>query len=176
MIDKNEPAPNLSAPIPGQAMTAPLGDRPWQKPPRFPTAEQALSFYVDRLTEDKQSEQLMDILELGVPVDTLVDTLQLGGVMEGLHSVDVGIVITPAIAELVSRMADLAEVEYTLTSVNEEDELPSKTEIALGMKHLKEKPKGIQITKDVSKEEEEDNAVQENVIEDKPRGLMSRGI
>lgn len=139
----------MDAPIPGQAMTAPLGDRPWQKPPRFPTAEQALSFYVDRLTEDKQSAQLMDLLELGVPVDTLVDTLQLGGVMEGLHSVDVGIVITPAIAELVSQMADAAEVEYTLTSEDESDSLPTKSEIALGMKHLKEKPRGIQILQDV---------------------------
>jgi len=170
MLDKNAPAPLLDAPIPGQSLTSPLGDRPWQRPPRFPTAEQALNFYVERLTEDKQNSQLMDLLELGVPIDSLVDTLQLGGVMEGLHTVDVGIIITPAIAELVEQMAKAAEVDYTLTSEEVEDTLPTKSEIALGIRNLNEKPKGIQIVD----EQEEEVTVDEAVEEEKPRGLMAR--
>ena len=58
VLDKNAPAPMLDAPIPGQGMTAPLGGRPWQQPPRFPTAEQALSFYVDKISEERQTDQL----------------------------------------------------------------------------------------------------------------------
>tara|TARA_R110001606_G_scaffold332223_1_gene480059 strand:+ start:21 stop:563 length:543 start_codon:yes stop_codon:yes gene_type:complete len=172
VLDKNAPAPMLDAPIPGQGMTAPLGGRPWQQPPRFPTAEQALSFYVDKISEERQTDQLMDLLELGVPIDTLVDTLQLGGVMEGLHSVDVGIILTPALAETVEQMAKAADVDYTLTSEDEKDTLPTKSEVALGMKYLKEKPRGILI------DDLKDNPVEETeeapVPEEKSMGLMAR--
>ncbi len=170
MYDESKTAPVLDAPIPGQGLTAPLGDRPWQRPPRFPTAEGALSFYVERLTGERQSEELMDLLELGVPVDTLVDTLQLGGVMEGLHSVDVGIVISPALAEVVSRMAEAAEVDYVLVSEDNLDAAPTKTSIALGLDKLRQKQKGIEI---VDKKEMPDDVVEEPV-EEEPKGLMAR--
>ena len=101
MFDDSTPAPMLDAPTPGMSLTAPLSDRPWQKPPQLPTAEQALSFYVERLTADEQVPKMLDLLEIGIPVDTLVDTIQLGGVMEGVHSVDVGIIISPALSELI---------------------------------------------------------------------------
>mgnify|MGYP003110732819 FL=1 len=169
MLDKNAPAPSLDAPIPGQSLTAPLGDRPWQRPPRFPTAEQALNFYVDRLTSDRENGELMDLLELGVPIDSLVDTLQLGGVMEGLHSVDVGIIITPALAELVEQMAKSTDTEYTLTSEEIEETLPTKSEVALGIKHLKDNNMGPLI-----KEEEKKVLDEEPVKEEQPRGLMAR--
>jgi hypothetical protein len=114
----------------------------------------------------------MDLLQLGVPIDTLVDTLQLGGVMEGLHSVDVGIIITPAIAELVEQMAKSAEVDYTLTSEDEEETLPTKSEIALGVRHLNEKANGITLKEeDIA---EELMQVEEDVSTEEPRGLMAR--
>lgn len=170
MLDKNTPKPALDAPIPGQSLTAPLGDRPWQKPAKFPTPEQALAFYVDRIGQDRQINQIVDLLELGVPVDTLVDTMQLAGVMEGLHSVDTGIIITPALAEVVKQIADGAEIDYTFTSEEIEDTLPTDSEIAVGIRHLNDKQKGITI-----KEEEpivEEPAAEEE--ETKPRGLMAR--
>ena len=43
MLKRNEPAPALDAPIPGQSLTAPVGDRPWQRPAALPTPEQALA-------------------------------------------------------------------------------------------------------------------------------------
>ena len=45
----------------------------------------------------------MDILDNGVPVNTLVDIIQQGGVMEGVHSLDVGIIIAPALTEVISK-------------------------------------------------------------------------
>jgi hypothetical protein len=169
MLDKNTPKPALDAPIPGQSLTAPLGDRPWQKPAKFPTPEQALAFYVDRIGQDRQINQIVDLLELGVPVDTLVDTMQLAGVMEGLHSVDTGIIITPALAEVVKQIADGAEIDYTFTSEEIEDTLPTDSEIAVGIRHLNDKQNGITI-------KEEEPIVEEPAEEEetKPRGLMAR--
>jgi len=156
----------LDAPIPGQGMTAPLGDRPWQRPAQFSTPEQALSFYISKITQDRQASQMMDILEMGVPVDTLVDTVQLGGVMEGLHSVDVGMIIAPALIEAISGMADKAGVKYTRESTDIDEEAPMGSEIALTLTKMRE-------GKDMPKEAPVEKVVEE-VTEEEPTGLMAR--
>jgi hypothetical protein len=166
MKNKNAPAPMLDAPIPGQGMTAPLGDRPWQRPAQFSTPEQALSFYISKITQDRQASQMMDILEMGVPVDTLVDTVQLGGVMEGLHSVDVGMIIAPALIEAISGMADKAGVKYTRESTDIDEEAPMGSEIALTLTKMRE-------GKDMPKEAPVEKVVEE-VTEEEPTGLMAR--
>ena len=39
-------------------------------------------------------------MEMGVPLTVLANTIQLASVMEGVHTVDVGILIIPIIVEL----------------------------------------------------------------------------
>jgi len=172
MFNKNAPAPTLDAPIPGQGMTAPLGDRPWQKPPRFTTPEQALEFYVNSVTQENQVDQMLDILELGVPIDTLVDTMQLGGVMEGLHSVDVGMLIAPALVEVVSQIATKAGVKHTVESQPQDTTVPSKSSLALALQDLKQQDSGIAMSDSISEDTETDTDVE--VPEEEPTGLMAR--
>lgn len=170
MQSRNDPAPSLDAPIPGQGLTAPLGGRPWQRPPQFNTADAALAFYLDRISGERQVSQMLDVLELGVPVDSLVNMMTLGGVMEGLHSADVKSIIEPALAEAVANIAEEAGVEYKLLSDDVGDDKPTQAEVALIAQKAKEKRTGITI-KDIvepeasPEEEQEDNS---------PRGLMSR--
>ena len=132
----DKPSPVLDAPIPGQGMTAPLGGRPWQQPPRYNTPEKALSFYVNRISGDKEVEKLLDLIELGVPVDTLVDSLQLGGVMEGLHSVDTGILIAPALMETVNQIGLKAGLKPVMPNEEDDPKKSSDAEIALQLKKL----------------------------------------
>ena len=165
MLKRNEPAPALDAAIPGQSLTAPVGDRPWQRPAALPTPEQALAFYVERITDDRQASQMLDLLEMGVPVDTLVDTMQLGGVMDGLHSVDVGMVIAPALAEIIGDMADQAGVEHTKLSTEEREGKPMQSEIALTLNDISNAD---------MKMEQEPQKAPEPQEEEQPRGLMAR--
>tara|TARA_E500000318_G_C3568556_1_gene216764 strand:+ start:2168 stop:2587 length:420 start_codon:yes stop_codon:yes gene_type:complete len=115
--------PDFTAPIPGQVLTAPTGDRPWQKPPQLTTVDEVAQFYIERLTADQMSVQIMDLLEMGLPVDTLSDGFQLGGVMEGIHSVDTGVLVAPIIMELISQMAEAANIDYKLIDEDEEQEI-----------------------------------------------------
>jgi len=173
MFDDSTPAPMLDAPTPGMSLTAPLGDRPWQKPPQLPTAEQALSFYVERLTADEQVPKMLDLLEIGIPVDTLVDTIQLGGVMEGVHSVDVGIIISPALSELISQIATKAGVEHKLEGEEVDPDAASQTEIALQLKKLQEqKENGLDLTEEINENIEQ----VEEMPEEAPSGLMARRV
>lgn len=151
---------SMDAPIPGQSLTAPLGDRPWQKPARYSTPDEALAFYIDRITRPERANELLDILDNGVPVNTLVDILQQGGVMEGVHSLDVGIVIAPALAEVISNMAEAAEVDYTKMPEEKDKKTANKSEILFA---LKEDPQELQPEIDIEPE-----------VEEEPKGLMAR--
>lgn len=119
--------PMLDAPIPGQSLTAEPGARPWEKPARYSTVEDALSFYVDNLSQPKKMANLLDKIEEGAPLTLIADSLQTIGVMRGLHSLDVGILITPVLIEFMKASADQAEVDYSVgiednDIANEEDE------------------------------------------------------
>ena len=105
-------APLLDGPIPGQNLTAELGSRPWQTPPQFTTVEEALDYYIPRLQADEVTGQLLDVLEMGVPVTTVANTMQLASVMEGKHSVDVGMLVLPVLIEMIMLIADTAGIEY----------------------------------------------------------------
>ena len=70
----------FDAPIPGESLTHELGARPWQSPPQYATVEDALDFYIPRFANEEVVKQLLDVLNMGVPVTTLANTIQLGNV------------------------------------------------------------------------------------------------
>jgi len=166
MLNGQQAPMAMDAPIPGQSLTAPLGDRPWQNPPQYSTVEQAIQYYMPRLTSDRMAGRLMDMLEMGVPIDTVVDTIQLGGVMEGIHSVDVGMLVSPVLAEAIEQMAKSAEVSYKLMGDETDREAPDDSEIALAMMEAA-KSKGESMTEEPVQEAEV-------VEEPQPTGLMAR--
>lgn len=145
-----------SGPVAGMGLTAELGGRPWQSPPKYSTPEQALEYYLPRLTSPDSYDELLDVLELGVPITAIADSLQTGGVMQGLHTVDVGILITPVIMEMLAYIGDDAGIEYNLgtdTPVNEDKIRDSQ--IALAMRKARERiPEAVEEAKEGDQEQE----------------------
>jgi len=84
--------------------------------------------------------------------------------MQGVHSIDVGILINPILVEFMKGMADIAEVEYNLGD-KDKDEEPDPQLLQLAMKELKE-------SEDVIEQASTDT--QEEMIEEEPQGLMAR--
>ncbi len=103
---------SFDRPIPGMGMTFEVGSRPWQTPPELTTVEQATDYYIERMNTDQFKAQLIDVMDMGVPLTTLANTIQLASVMEGLHTVDVGILMIPIIVELLVTIADSQGVKY----------------------------------------------------------------
>ena len=104
--------PTFDAPIPGMSLTHELGARPWQQPHQFPDVESAVDYYMARMTSEEFIDQLIDILEMGVPITVIANTMQLTSVMEGKHSIDVSMLITPLLIELMMMLAESAGIEY----------------------------------------------------------------
>jgi hypothetical protein len=165
-----ESTPTFDAPIPGQSLTAELGARPWQSPPQYATVDEAIQYYMDRMTSDEFMDQIIDVVEMGVPLASIANTVQLAGVMDGLHSVDVGIMVTPVLVEMMMFMAESAGVEYVTGLDNPEKGKISKTKMAKILQELErevgemDEPETIEELK-VSESDGEEEA---------PKGLMAR--
>jgi hypothetical protein len=163
------PTPSFDYPIPGQGMTAEVGSRPWQNPPQYTTVEQALEFYIPRLVSDDIYDSLLDSMELGIPLTTMADSMQSTAVMQGLHTIDVGILAIPVIIEMLAFIGDDAGIEYTLgTDAPIDEDKISESKIALAMKRMREKlPEALE-------ESKEEEVVEE--AEAQPSGLMARRV
>jgi len=157
--------PSFDAPIPGQSLTAELGARPWQSKPQYPTVDEAIDYYMERMSSEEFMIQLADVLESGVPVTILANTIQMAGVMEGKHTIDVGMLVLPMLMEMIMMVGDSAGVKY---DNGLEDKNKPKTRDSLIAKVINtysEEIEGVNFSTD--KTEVED------IIEE-PKGLMAR--
>jgi len=114
--------PNFNKPQIGIGMTPELGSRPWQSPPQLVKVEEVIDYYVTRMSDEEASLKIGNILDLGVPVTTLSNTIMLGNVMEGLHTLDTGILALPAMMEFIMMVGDAQEIDY-VTGVEDDGEV-----------------------------------------------------
>ena len=165
MVDVLEPM--IDAPIAGQSLTAELGNRPWQQPPQYTTVEEALEFYVPRLTNPEMLDDLLNVMETGIPLTTLANAIQSSGVMEGKHSLDIGILIMPVLMETMAYLAEEAGIEYEAgTNKRIGSDKPSDAAVARALAMVRKK-------KDKQPEKPEEEQV-EMELEEPSGGLMSR--
>jgi hypothetical protein len=160
--------PRLDAPRPGMSMTHELGARPWQQPAKLTTTDEVVQDYLMRMQDDSFIKQLIGVLESGVPVTTLANTVQLAGVMEGRHSIDTGMLVIPVLMEMMMLIGDKAGVKYNTGMEKDESE---ETKDALIASVLEEMEKDLD-EKDVNlfNEEEEQSTETDN----ESMGLMAR--
>ena len=111
----------FNAPIPGQSLTAELGSRPWQKPPQLTTVEEVINYYSDKFLEPKVSSDLVTMMSDDIPITVIVDSTMLANVMEGKHTIDVGMLVAPFLVEMCSFLGDEAGIKYT-TGLDEEED------------------------------------------------------
>ena len=160
---RNKDNPLLDAPIPGQSLTTEPGNRPWENPPQYTTVEDTIQFYMKRFSDPEMGSRVLDILEDSkVPITVLVEVITMGGVMQGLHTIDVGIMVTPILVEFIVGMAKKAGVEHTVGTETEDSVQPELLRSAIS-----ELPENIDAVDDLLAKDEP--------AEEKPKaGLMQR--
>ena len=160
--------PRFDAPRPGMAMTHELSARPWQQPARLTTTDEVVQDYLLRMQDTSFVKQLVGVLESGVPVTTLANTIQLAGVMEGRHSIDTGMLVIPVLMEMIMLIGDKAGIKYNTGMDRDEKTETEDSVIASVLEELEQ-----DLNKDssiITSEEEEQSTETEN----EPMGLMSR--
>tara|TARA_R110000824_G_scaffold267713_2_gene456522 strand:+ start:517 stop:1029 length:513 start_codon:yes stop_codon:yes gene_type:complete len=164
--------PRFEAPIAGMSMTHEVGARPWQTPPQYSSVEEALQYYIPRMEDDAFTDNLLNVIEMGMPLTTLANTIQLAGVMENRHTVDVGILIIPVLIEMMQLVAEAEGIEYVTGMEKDNDAATKDSAIAAALVGLKD---------NLSSEptEENDEMLEDEVTNDTesmPSGLMARRV
>ena len=110
----------LSAPIPGMSLTTEPGNRPWEQPPQLTKLSEVVDYYTDRLTEPELVDALMDAISNDAPIHETVMGLVNYSVMNGIHSVDTGMMVSVVVVEMIKALAELNGIGYILTSDDKE--------------------------------------------------------
>jgi hypothetical protein len=159
--------PRITAPIPGQSLTGEPRQYAWERPPEYDTPEEALKFYLPKITDDETVDDIHLVLESGFPLSTLVKGIYMNGVMDGLHSIDVG----------------TNQIEFKEVPVSETERLEEKERRRLELsverflEQTKDEDEGTQFVMGATQAAQQDMPVQEEMPqqEEQPSGgLMSR--
>ena len=168
MIRKQPP---LDGPIPGQSLTTEPGARPWENPPQLSTVSEAAEFYLERLSEPSEMATLLDKIEEGAPLTLIADTFQELGVMKGIHTLDVGILVTPVLIEFMKAISEQEEIEYVIGTEDgaEEGDAELATSVAKEVTQTKKPVDALMKDEPIPVEED-----MEPSSSDGGKGLMSR--
>lgn len=127
------PRSMFNTPIPGNSLTVPPKSRPWERPPEAASVEEALSFYMTRLADQEIIDDFMVALESGIPMKPMVEALYMSHVMRGIHTLDVGILIAPALTEFFSAVADSYDIKYKYTKRDPKEAMAEKERTRITM-------------------------------------------
>ena len=153
--------PTFDAPIAGMSLTHELGARPWQSPAQYSTVDEAIRYYIERFQDNESEKSLLDVLELGVPVSIIANTIQLSSVMEGKHNIDVGLLVLPVLMELIMYIGDKNKVKYD-SGLKRGNTGVRDSLVARAIKEFKEE------------DSKEKPVEEEQAMVEKPKGLMAR--
>jgi hypothetical protein len=187
----------FSAPIPGQSLTDEPKNYPWERPPEINDPREAIKFHIDGINRPEALDNIIEMLQIGVPVNALAETALTTAQMEGIHSVDVSLIIGDVIKEELISIAEEAGIDYTTGDEPSEADIKEREEeqvLALLRKKIgaaDEMDAGVEMmqqTADMMADEEEPqedieaeaepmmmDQEQEETMPQEPRGLMAKG-
>ena len=103
-MDQFKEAPNnpFDAPVPGQGLTDKPGNYPWEHPPQFTNTSEAADFVWDKLTQPQFAEQVIAMLDSGIPVEAIGRIIVFAGFTEGKWTPDVAFIIAEPIMKMIA--------------------------------------------------------------------------
>ena len=186
----------FDGPIPGQSLTDEPGNYPWERPPLHADPMDALEVYMEKLGNEEVIDDVTDMLDLGVPINTVAGAMLTMGVGEGLHTVDVKFILKPLVAAHIQSLADVIGVDYKVSMADYRDKDAEKAEkrkkilsaklmdkldvepskMDEGEKIMQEAQQTLEaMPKQEEPMQEQEEPMQEEMQQEAPTGLMAKG-
>lgn len=109
----------FDAPIPGQSLTDTPGNYPWEHPPRMLQPEMVLDILWERLTTKESLEEIITMLDAGIPVEAIVRVITFAGFTKGEFTPDVGFLIVQPLMEMITAIGVRAKVKNLRISLSD---------------------------------------------------------
>lgn len=104
----------LHQPIPGISLTGAPGNAPWEQPPKHTSIDEVVDYYSDRLVDEDMIVNVIDVIKRDVPLLTIAEGMIRAGIMEGMHTIDAGMLVKPILVELMIALAEIYGVKYVI--------------------------------------------------------------
>lgn len=171
----------FNAPIPGQSLTTPPKQYAWERPPEMNDPEDVVQYYISRLNKPDAMEGVLDALELDLTVKDLTEGMLRMGVANGLHSIDVSLLVAPVIHDFIVSFARDVGVTYD-EGWEDKKQVQKEREARTYIKTKKMLEKKMQAKKipeatkeTVEKYEQEGDIAEPEVMqEEAPKGFIAR--
>ena len=165
-------------PVPGQSLTTPPRNAPYERPPQTVDPKEALQIHISNLNSKESMEDIAYFAEMGLDVKSQTEALLRSAVAEGIHSIDVSLTIAPLLHQFIVGRLEAMGLDYDegINNVAEKEGIRYQRNISKAMKMLSGiKPTGDVDEMDLEQTEVEDTApVEEQTVEEPVKGLMAR--
>lgn len=187
----------LEAPIPGQSLTATPRAYKWERPPQMNDVDEVTKYYIEKLADQEVMDDLAVLFDGGMPIAPFVQTMLTTAVSEGLHSIDMSLIVGPVVHAFIKA----AMLEYGIEakddtydpekdpSAREKKRLMTAIQIAIADAAAEDRTAatdaGVGVLEDIRRNLEEQDVqgdeevpMEEMATEQAPeprRGLMAKG-
>ena len=190
----------LEGPIPGQSLTSTPRQYKWERPPQMADYEEVTKYYINKLADQDVMDDLSVLFDGGMPIGPFVETLLTTGVSEGMHTVDVSLIVAPVVHAFIKAAMLQYGIEAKDDTYNPEKDpterenrrLKTAIQLAIAdakaedrtaatdpgvalLQEVSETMSGGRVTDDMEPAPEADEPVmQEDEMPMAPRGLMAK--
>tara|TARA_R110002153_G_scaffold48182_6_gene136028 strand:- start:916 stop:1506 length:591 start_codon:yes stop_codon:yes gene_type:complete len=111
----------IQGPIAGQSLTDLPKNSPWENPSEISEVGDVVKHYVERLANDDVMDDLTVVFKLGGDLKIVTETIMMTGAMNGVHTVDAGMLAGPIVARFIKIAMEGYGIETPETSVSLEE-------------------------------------------------------
>ena len=131
------------SPIPGESMTAAPKTLPFDRPAQFTNPEKLVDKILLSLGSPEKTRSLLGLVKLGLPLDMITSTLMENLILEGVTNPQTAITATPAVTVILTRMAESAGLDISLTTDGKDDQITQEDYQITKLVESKDKASGI---------------------------------
>ena len=137
----------FDTPVPGQSLTDEPGNYPWEHPPQFTDPEEATEFIWQTLHTEEFMEQVIGMLDAGVPIEAIARVIVFGGFVEGKFTPDVGFLITEPVMKMLMAIgvrAGLNNIRMSMQDITNSKQMSDIAKIKLSKKDFEKSVSAVE--------------------------------
>ena len=142
----------FDSPVPGQSLTDTPGNYPWEHPPQFVDPEEATEYIWVTLHQKELTEQLIGMLDAGVPVEAIGRTILFAGFMEGKFSPDLALYSCSSVMKMlvaIGMNAGVEKIRFSLSDITNKKQMRDIAKIKMDNEDVEKSIQSVQ--KDIKK-------------------------
>ena len=112
------------APVPGQSLTqSPDQPLPYERPPQFTNEEEASHAIFMAMTEKEELSKVLQLLDAGVPVSIIAQSIITFGASEGKWNMDMSLLLLEPVMVMLAGVGSQAGINFTMAPPEKDPEV-----------------------------------------------------